>query len=338
MKMPRTFLATLAVVAVSAAVVAGSLREANDSGAEMVVAAQRFVAALSLEQKSQALFSFDDPERLNWHFIPRERKGLSIKQMGAPVRKLAHGLLHSGLGRHGYTKAVTVMSLEAILHELERGAGRFRRDPDLYFFSLFGEPANQGRWGWRVEGHHLSLNYVVEDGRVKSATPTFFGANPAEVRSGPRSGLKTLAVEEELARDILNMLDDSQRRRALIAETAPDDVRAANTPQPPADAPAGLPAGAMSERQQQALLMLVGEYAANLPPDIRSGWLDDIERAGLENIHFAWAGGATAGQGHYYRIQGPTFLIEYANVQNDANHIHSVWRNMQGDFGVPAAQ
>jgi hypothetical protein len=243
--------------------------------------------------------------------------------------------LHTGLGSRGYLKAVTVMSLESVLHELEGGAGRFRRDPDLYFFSLFGEPSPTGRWGWRVEGHHLALNFVVDGGKVAGATPTFFGANPAEVRTGPRAGLRTLADEEDLARQLLKLLDPQQRASVIIAETAPDDIRDAGTPQPPAGEPAGLAAAKLTARQRQVLLLLVGEYASNLPPGVRAGWLSALKEAGIEKIHFAWAGGAEAGEKHYYRVQGPTFLIEYANVQNDANHIHSVWRNMLGDFGSP---
>lgn len=334
MKPPKSLFAAIALFLVGAAVFAGSFQESRvDSGADMVVAAQRFLQALPAEQRAQAVFSYDDPERLNWHFIPRERKGLSIQQMGGKVRKLAHGLLHTGLGNRGYLKAMTVMSLESILHDLEKGSGRFRRDPDLYFFSLFGEPSEHGRWGWRVEGHHLSLNFVVDNGKVASATPTFFGANPAAVESGPQEGLRTLAAEEDLARELLKLLDRGQRDRAVVSDQAPDDIRDAGTTQPPTDAPVGLPVAEMSQRQKQVLLMLVGEYASNLPPDVRGGWLSAVDEAGVENIHFAWAGGPDAGEKHYYRVQGPTFLIEYANVQNNANHVHAIWRNMQGDFG-----
>jgi hypothetical protein len=231
-------------------------------------------------------------------------------------------------------KAVTIMSLESILHDLEQGRGP-ARDPELYFFSVFGEPNERGTWGWRVEGHHLSLNFVVKDGMVASATPAFFGANPAEAKTGPRAGVRTLAEEEDLARQLVQMLDADGKKAAVMGEEVPRDIRGANTPQPPNDGPVGLAAAKMTDRQRSVLLMLVGEYANNLPQDVATALVEEIERAGTDKIHFAWTGATERGTPHYYRVQGPTFLIEYINAQNDANHIHSVWRNVLGDFAVP---
>ena len=308
----------------------------------MVRAASAFLRELTPSQRQKAVFRFDDPERLNWHYIPRARRGLSLKEMTDEQREAAHALLHAGLSRSGFQKATTIMALEAVLHELERG-GRIVRDPDLYYWSIFGSPSMQGRWGWRVEGHHLSLNYVIDDGRIVSATPAFFGANPATVKmqtaTGIRVGTRVLAREELLARKLLQSLDDQQRSLAVFSRRPPRDIRAANTPQPPVSKPIGIPGAKLNASQRQALWDLLEAYAAKMPEQVSAAWLAEIRDSGLDRVYFAWAGGAEEGQPHYYRVQGPDFLIEYANVQSDpvgnpANHIHSVWRSLHGDFGL----
>jgi hypothetical protein len=306
------------------------------TGNEMALAAERLLSALSEPQRAQATFPFDGPERLNWHFIPRPRKGLPIKEMDGAQRALAFGLLRSGLGSPGYLKATTIMSLEAVLKELEAGGGP-TRDPELYYVSIFGTPSNRGKWGWRVEGHHLSLNFTLDGGRIVGATPAFFGANPAEVRQGPRQGLRTLADLEDRALRLLQALDDDQKKVAVIAQDAPKEIRAANTPQPPTDAAEGIPVSKLNEDQKQMLRSLVEAYAADMPEEVAHAWLTEIQQAGVEPIAFAWSGAADRTQPHAYRVQGPTFLIEFNNTQNGANHVHSVWRNMLGDFGVPLA-
>lgn len=305
----------------------------------MIDAAQRFVAALSPDERAKAMMSFDDADRSRWHFVPREmhaRKGLLVQDMSTEVRPLAHGLLHSGLGQPGYLKATTIMSLESVLHRLEPG-GKLERNPELYYFSVFGEPSAKTRWGWRVEGHHLSLSFVIDQGCILSATPAFFGANPARIKDGTsRTGLVTLPREEDLARKLFQMLKDEQRKAALIAEKPPSDIRAP-TLKLPEDERVGLPASRMNEAQTAALWNLITEYAQRMPAAVADVWLREIRDAGTGKIHLAWAGGDQPGQPHYYRIEGPTFLIEYANVQNGsdgqpANHIHSVWRSMLNDF------
>jgi hypothetical protein len=305
----------------------------------MIDAAQRFVAALSPEQRAKAMMSFDDADRSRWHFVPREmhpRKGLLVQDMSPEIRPLAHALLHSGLGQPGYLKATTIMSLESVLHRLEPG-GRLQRNPELYYFSVFGEPSAKTRWGWRVEGHHLSLNFVVDQGRIVSATPAFFGANPARIKDGTsRTGLVTLPREEDLARKLFHTLKDEQRKASLIAEQPPNDIRE-TTLKLPEDERVGLLASRMTDAQTTVLLDLITEYAQRMPAALAEVWLREIRDAGTGKIHFAWAGGDQPGQPHYYRIEGPTFLIEYANVQKGgdgqpANHIHSVWRSMLSDF------
>ena len=309
---------------------------------EMTAAAARFVEALSPEPRPQAGLDFDDTARGRWHYVPTEmhpRKGLSVQDMGGELRPLAHALLHSGLGREGYLKATTIMSLESILHRLQK-QGRFTRDPEWYFFSIFGDPATDAKWAWRVEGHHLSLNFTVENGRVVAATPAFFGANPARVSDGSsRDGLVTLSLEESLARKLYLALDDTQRTKALIASEAPADIRVPGGLHPPDSEDSGLVVSEMTTSQRAVLVSLITEYAERMPEPVAQQWLDEIKDAGMGKIRFAWAGGDDMGEPHYYRLEGPTFLIEYANTQNGgdgkpANHIHSVWRSQLNDFGL----
>jgi hypothetical protein len=264
------------------------------------------------------------------------RKGLPIKEMSPDQRALAFGLVQSGLSRSGAIKATTIMSLEAILKELEKGSGPVR-DPELYFFSVFGEPSGKGRWGWRVEGHHLSLNFVIEDGRITTATPAFFGSNPAEVREGPRKGLRTLAFVEDAALRLLQALDSEQQKTAVVAEKAPADIPS-NTGQSleskPRELPnVGLEKSKMNDNQKRLLSELINAYASDMPTDVAASWLADVDRSG-DDVRFAWYGPGDRNQPHAYLVKGPTFVIEFNNTQNNANHIHSLWRSVVGDFGL----
>jgi hypothetical protein len=342
MKNHKSLVAAMATLVMAAAGWIGLNYEGV--GGDMTKSAERFLAALSAEQNAKARMAYDDPKRLDWHFIPKpERKGLQIKEMSPDQRKLAHALLHSGLSEVGYEKATTIMSLEAILHELEKGKGTNIRDAERYYFTIFGAPALQGKWGWSVEGHHLSLNFVVNNGKLISATPAFFGANPATVRGelnvGPKRGTRTLAKEESLAFEILGALNEEQRKVAVIDATAPKDIRGAGAPQAPTEPAAGLASAKMNESQRKTLWTLLEVYAGNMPQEVGAAWLGEIKKAGTEKLHFAWAGADGPGEGHYYRVQGPTFVLEFINVQPDAsnnvaNHIHSAWRSLAGDFAV----
>ena len=223
------------------------------------------------------------------------------------------------------------MSLEDVLRVLEKDSGE-RRNPEKYFFSIFGEPAEKGTWGYRVEGHHVSLHFTVVDGKVVGS-PTFLGANPAEVREGPRKGLRVLSAEEDLGRAILESLDAAQKKVAIVSDTAyPDILTEASRKAALKGQPSGLSAAKFTPKQKALLTDLLSEYAENLPEDMAEARLNRIKQAG-NNLFFAWAGVAERGGPHYYRVQGPTFLIEYDNTQNKANHIHSVWRDFDGDWG-----
>ncbi len=308
----------------------------EQTGSQMATAARRVLTSLDREQIDKATFAFDSPERLNWHFIPRERKGLSIKAMNSAQRALTFGLLHTGLGASGYLKATTIMSLEQVLKDIEKGSGAVR-DPELYFLTLFGKPSDRGDWGWRIEGHHLSLNFTLKDGKVVSATPTFFGANPAEVRVGTREGLRALSEVEDRALRLIQALTDEQKKVAVISETAPKEIRSANAPQPPTEEAVGLAYKDMTVDQRAMLQALVESYVDDLPADVGKAWAAEIHQAGPDNVRFGWWGALDRTQAHHYRIQGPTFLVEFNNTQNNANHVHAVWRNMLGDFGMPLA-
>ncbi len=306
----------------------------------MAIAAERFVAALDPARKDKAVFAFDDPERLNWHYIPRPRKGLPIKEMTSEQRALAFGLLETGVGGAGSLKATTIMSLEAILRDIEKGTGPVR-DPELYFVSLFGTPSNTGKWGWRIEGHHLSLNFTIEGGQIRAATPAFFGANPAEVRDGPRKGLRTLGEIEDCALRLLQALDENQQKTALLGGEVPKDIGSnsgpganGGLPARTSSTPEGVAFGDMNENQRDLMRALVEAYAGNMPDEVAAAWMDEIIAAGPEQVRFGWYGPADRNQPHAYKVQGPTFLIEFNNTQNNANHIHSVWRNTLGDFGI----
>jgi hypothetical protein len=345
--MSRLLLALLTLL-VSLRTVHGEERTASDVGQAMATAAQGFLASLNAEESAKANLDFDDPARLDWHNIPKpERKGLQFRDMSAAQREHCRALLRAALSESGYDKAIKIMSLENNLREGEKNLqGAPLRDPDRYFLTIFGTPSDKGTWGWSFEGHHLSLNFVLRDGKTISSTPSFWGANPATVKvfidGGPPVGTRTLADEEQLAFELVNALDEGQRREAIIADKAPADYRAAGQPQPLQESPAGLPAAKMNEGQKKTLLSLLEAYNSHLQPSIAQDRIAEVEAAGLDRVHFAWAGATQPGVGHYYRVQGPTFVLELVNIQSDpagnpANHIHSVWRSLQGDFAVPVA-
>lgn len=311
---------------------------AHDAGTQMSAIAKVLLAALTPGQKAKATFAFADEERENWHFIPRERKGLPMKEMTPQQRLLAHALLNTGLGFRGSAKAVTIMSLEEVLYQMEgaadeskRAATREKRDPEKYFVSIFGEPADKGAWGWRVEGHHLSLNFTIKDGQLLRATPAFMGTNPGEIREGALVGLRVLAVEEELGRGLVKSLTPEQFKAAFVATEAPKDMITAAEHKVSALSPEGLSDSELDAKQKKMLVGLIDEYLARFRPEVADEIRAEIAKNGP--VHFAWAGGKERGEPHYYRVQGKTFLIEYDNTQNGANHVHSVWRSFDGDFG-----
>lgn len=335
----RKFTLAFTVLCLMGALLVGQTKPAPNSALGMSDAAKAFLAAITPEQRKEASFTYDDPERLNWHFIPRPRKGLPLKALeGAPLQT-AHKLIRSGLSEAGYEQASKVMSLEEVLYLLEPGeqaARRDRRDPTKYYISIFGEPSNTGLWGWRVEGHHLCLNFSIKDGKVIASTPEFFGANPGTIDAGKERTLRVLGPEEDIARQILKLCTPEQQKLCWVSKQAPDEVPGPNVPQPVVGAAVGLPVSGMSADQKKLLEELLNEYLKNLPDDVEQERRAAIHTAGIDKVAFAWYGDPDLHQRHHYRVQGPTFVIEYNNTQNNANHVHSMWRNLAGDFALPA--
>jgi hypothetical protein len=340
----KRMLIALALVAALAGAAYVS-QEPTAASERMTAAADKFLASLDEGQKKKATFDFDSKERTNWYFVPRQdkekrttRKGLPLQDMTAEQKALARELVRAGTSEGGYKKAITIMSLEAILRDLEK-SGAMVRNPEWYFFTVFGTPSKTGKWGWRVEGHHLSLNFTIDRGKVLATTPAFFGANPADVKAGPRKGLRTLPEAEDLARELFGALDDDQKKVAFRAEPFPEIEQAVTKPTRGYELQ-GLAAGKMNEKQRGILRRLIEGYAGRMPPEVAARQLLDIREAGDDKVHFAFHQAADKpGKPYTYRVQGPTFVIEFLNVQadsarNPANHIHSCWRNMQGDFGL----
>jgi len=325
------------------ALVAGTLISAQRSSSTMASAANAFVNSLSPEQRQKATFPFESNERLHWNFIPSEafpRNGLLLKDMNENQRKLVHDLLKSALSQRGYLTATAIMDLESALGDLERraresgrGAESMVRDPLKYYVSVFGTPSTKNTWGWRVEGHHVSLHFTVVNGNLIASSPTFFGSNPAEVREGPKKGLRILGDQEDAARDLVMALNDSQRAKAMIQNVALNEIVTTNKLDISPLSPAGIPAAEMTPPQREMLMKVVNIYISKMADDIAADRTAKLQKAGVDKIAFAWAGETERGKKHYYRIQGPTFLIEHDNSQNDGNHVHSVWRDFNGDFG-----
>ena len=301
---------------------------------EMAAAANNFVASLDPEQKAATVFPLDHDHRLNWHFIPMERKGIALKEMTPQQRHLTTALLATSLSGKGLFKATSIMSLEHVLQAIEGSNRRFSRDPELYHVSIFGEPGAGKTWAWRFEGHHLSLSFTIVKGQHIAATPSMMGTNPAIVPSGPHEGLQILADEENVARRLAKSLTPEQKSKAVVSEEAPPDLLTHNDRKISPLEPAGIGWSELNADQQKMVWRLVRTYVRRNRGEIADADLKKIADAGQENIHFAWAGSMQRGQGHYYRIQGPTFLIEYDNTQNNANHVHTVYRDFTEDFGV----
>ena len=306
------------------------------SGADtlaLAAPARTFVSTLDAGQRATAVFGFDDPERTNWAYVPRRRAGMPLRDMDAAQRAAAFGVLGTGLSERGATLARGVIELEGTLRELEGFSWASRRDPGLYYLALFVGPDDARPWGWRFEGHHLSVNVTDLGPTGQVVAPLFMGANPARVPTGPQRGHRLLAGEEDLGFELLRMLDARQRARATIAAQTFGDIVTGNDPAVRSMAFAGLPAAEMTADQQRQLRRLLELYAGRMADSSASRQLRRIEEAGFERLHFAWAGADRPGEPHYYRIHGPTVLVEYDNTQNGANHIHTVWRDLENDFG-----
>ena len=352
-----TFLAHMALTAQDKTVAAKgqAAQAAPDSGRAAgkkraehrlpVVRAEAFLATLNDAERQRATLPYKSPKRVAWHFVPQEsRKGLPLMDMTAEQQESARALLRSVLSQLGYDNATTIMLLEGILLKLE-GADRANvRNPEKYYFTLYGKAVEGKTWGLSVEGHHLSLNFSLKGNKIVDSTPQFMGSNPAELRSDfganfPK-GLRVLRDEEQLAFELVNSLDEKQRSAAVLPGEVPQEIRGAGQAQPVVEPAVGLSAGQLSTDQRELLKKLIETYSKKMRPGVAQQRWTLIDEAGFDNVKFAWSGALKPGIGHYYRIQGNTFEIEFINVQadaegNPANHIHCIWRDLQGDFNLP---
>ncbi|MSR42763.1 MAG: DUF3500 domain-containing protein [Pedosphaera sp.] len=331
-------LSILVAVVITALHLAAPSVLAHPAAEEMAAAANKFLATLKPEQKAKAHYADLKAEaRHLWHFIPTEmvsfgRKGLTLKEMTSEQRALAMALLTTGMSEAGYAKATGIMSLEGVLKQFEKNP-KVDRNSELYFVSVYGQPTAKGTWAWRYEGHHLSLSFTIVNGELFAAAPSFMGTNPGEVREGPKKGLRVLGKEEDLARELVKSLVPEQRALAIYDKVAPKDVITGADRVAKPLKPEGLPFTKLTAVQKELLKRIVGEYAGRARADLAKLDLAKIDKAGWDRVYFAWAGGVEKGDGHYYRVQGAGFLLEYDNTQNDANHVHAVWRDFENDFG-----
>jgi hypothetical protein len=299
-------------------------------------AAQALAASLTGPARDKAVLPLDHEARTQLNYVPMVRAGVPLEELTDPQKVQAMALLRSGLSDSGFATARSIIAHEDILREIEKGQGvanYMRRQPGLYYTALFGMPSTDGSWGWRFEGHHLSVNVTHAGKAGDIVAPLFFGSNPAKVLSGPSMGLRILKSEEDEARALMALFSDDQKSKVVIAPETTNDIVTTNKPKAEIARFDGIAASAMSAPQKSQLRKLLDVYASRFPTAQRTSQLARIEKAGFDKLHFAWAGSLEVGKKHYYRIHGPSVLIEYDNSQNDANHIHSIWRDPEHDFG-----
>ena len=308
--------------------------EKKGAATEMAGAASRFLENLDSGQRSTATYQYEDGERVFWYYPPMNRHGLALRDMDAIQRENAYAMMATGLTDRSYEQAKQIIDLELVLGPLEKEQGHisFSRDPELYYFTVFGDPGGSDPWGWRAEGHHVSLHFSLWGDKVISMTPFFFGANPAEVRRGPKKGLRVLGDREDMAFELMQSLDAGQRSKAVIYDEAPYDILTYNSSKVSLPSEEGLPGSRMNGTQRELLVGLVSEYVNQVRDDLSEEKLAAIREEGYDGLHLAWAGPTDSSDAHYYRIHGGNFVVEFDNRQNGANHIHSVWRDVENDF------
>ncbi|HWO11956.1 MAG TPA: DUF3500 domain-containing protein [Polyangiaceae bacterium] len=298
-------------------------------------AAQELVALTAGEARAKLLQPFSDEARSDWSYVPRERAGVAWKELNPAQRTAATTLLRTALSAPGLDKIHAVMALEIALRELESGSPR--RDPENYAIAIFGTPSASGEaWGFRLEGHHLSLHFTLQNDRFLSTLPQFMGSNPALVPrdmpgGGPRAGTRVLGEEEDLARRLMGALDPARAALAHFDTRTYGDIYSKNAKTLQPMSPVGVEFRALPAAEQATLLRLIAVFASHLRPELSEARLARVRSGGLDSIRFGWAGSLERGKPFYYRIQGATFLIELDN--SGGNHIHSVWRDFEGDWG-----
>jgi hypothetical protein len=304
---------------------------AAQTAPQMRAGVERVLSSMPEKNRAQATRPFEDRDRTDWHYTPRSRNGVSFKDMDQRTRDAVHALLRTALSASGYRKVVNIIELEIVLREIETFG--WMRDPERYHLTVYGTPHAAKRWGWRFEGHHLSLNFTLAGDKLAVDAPSFFGANPAMVQKGEKKGLRALGEEHDAGWALFESLGDAQRRAALLDERTYGDIVTANRDKVDALPAGGIEAAKLDQKQRALLWRLIEVYAGNFEPGLAQARLARAKQGGIDSIRFGWAGSTLRGKPHYYRVQGARFLIEYDASQNDGNHIHSVWRDFTGDFG-----
>lgn len=290
------------------------------------------LASFSAAQRRQAVHPFEAKARRDWHYVPRRRPGVTLGELQPTQHELVWALLRAGLSQQGVQKTRAVITTEGILGELTGSPGY--RDPANYALVFFGDPVSGQPWSWRFEGHHLSLTFTIAPGQGVAVTPAFLGANPATVpASHAQAGFSALGTEGAAGFRLLHSLSATQQATALLQAHSFGDILSSPGRESSLQQPAGLALGAMTAPQRQQAMALIETYVRNARPNIAQTELDKLTTAGIDTIHFAWAGSQTPQRPHYYRLHGPTLLIEYDNTQNGANHVHSIWHNPANSFG-----
>lgn len=303
-------------------------------GQDLAKKADAFLNLLSTDLRAKAQFSFGDDERFNWNFVPIARRGPTFHDFNEKQRAAAISLLKASLSDQGYQKVMGIIDLENVLRVIEnRGPTDNYRDPLNYHFSIFGTPSSKKEWGWRFEGHHISLNFSSHQGFLASSTPSFLGSNPGIVRSGNSQGTQILKKEMELGFVLLNSLDEAQLQKARFSQNAPSEIITGNSRKASLLSPSGIKFGDLNSAQQEMFTQLLDVYIRNYAGEFSDKLLVKLRKSVFDDLHFAWAGSLKPGSGHYYRIQGKTLLIEYDNTQNNSNHVHTVVRDLSNDFG-----
>jgi hypothetical protein len=304
---------------------------------DMAAKANQFIHLLTKEQQAQSLYPFDTGERYHFSYVPQnDRKGISVNELNTAQRKALFALLSTTLSGETVKKVNDIMQLDAVLKELEhRPENDHYRDPGKYYVTIFGVPAANTIWGWRFEGHHVAFNFSADKNELVAGTPGFLGANPAIVLEGPQKNKEALKAETEQGFDLLRALSPEELQKTIIAAAAPAEIITGASRQAMIAQPAGIRYAELSPANQQRLLDLISLYVHRFTKLFADNMLKEIQQAGMDSLRFAWAGSKehVLGKPYYYRIQGPTLIIEYDNTQNNANHVHTVVRDLKNDFG-----
>ena len=318
------------ILSLSFTLAAQNMKEKNFGSSQ----AMAFVNSLNDGQKAKVVFPFDEINRYEWHYLPASmafRQGIGVIEMNNIQKQKLNALMKAYLSEEGYARTKNIMDFENLLKELE--PQNSSRTAENYFIAIYGNPGKDSIWGWKFSGHHLALNFTIVNGLLAVA-PFFFGVYPAEVKEGPKKGMRIIKDEEDFGFELVNSLTQEQKEKALLQSKAYSDIITKNAEKVDPLDPRGIFAKYLTHEQKTVLNKLIVSYLLSMPSTIAKIRMKNITTEDMNSISFGWAGGTEPGKPHYYRVQGKSFLIEFDNTQNNANHIHSVWRDFKGDFGL----